>query len=92
MANRLVAVQIFLSRHTGILRSIEASLQAVGFRLHKLPKRSKKIDAQDDCKKLERDMDEFRNNKDGKIEELKVRLIPSGRQAAELTFYFSRLA
>lgn len=28
--------------------------------------------ANDDIKKLERDMDEFKNNKDGKIDELKV--------------------
>lgn len=26
----------------------------------------------DECKKLEKDMDEFKNNKDGKIDELKV--------------------
>ena len=35
--------------------------------------KEKQKDAQNDCKKLERDMDEFKNNKDGKIEELKVR-------------------
>ena len=29
--------------------------------------------AKDECKKLEKDMDEFKNNKDGKIDELKVR-------------------
>ncbi|KAF8803977.1 condensin complex subunit SMC2 [Phlegmacium glaucopus] len=34
--------------------------------------KEKQKDAQDDCKKLERDMDEFKNNKDGKIEELKA--------------------
>ena len=34
--------------------------------------KEKQKDAQDDCKKLERDMDEFKNNKDGKIEQLKV--------------------
>lgn len=28
--------------------------------------------AKDECKKLEKDMDEFKNNKDGKIDELKV--------------------
>ena len=38
--------------------------------------KEKQKDAQDDCKKLERDMDEFKNNKDGKIEQLKVRLFP----------------
>ena len=38
--------------------------------------KEKQKDAQDDCKKLERDMDEFKNNKDGKIEQLKVRLSP----------------
>lgn len=32
--------------------------------------------AKDECKKLEKDMDEFKNNKDGKIEELKVSCIP----------------
>lgn len=31
--------------------------------------------AKDECKKLEKDMDEFKNNKDGKIEELKVSCI-----------------
>lgn len=28
--------------------------------------------ATEDCKRLQRDMDEFKNNKDGKIDELKV--------------------
>ena len=28
--------------------------------------------AKDECKKLERDMEEFKNNKEGKIEQLKV--------------------
>jgi len=28
--------------------------------------------AKEECKKLEKDMDEFKNNKDGKINELKV--------------------
>jgi len=40
--------------------------------------KQKQKEAQEECKKLERDMDEFKNNKDGKIEELKVRAsIPS---------------
>ena len=30
--------------------------------------------AKEECKKLEKDMDEFKNNKEGKIEELKVRV------------------
>ena len=34
----------------------------------------KQQDAKDDCKKLERDMEEFKSNKDGKIDELKVPL------------------
>ncbi len=29
--------------------------------------------AKDECKKLEKDMKEFKNNKEGKIDELKVR-------------------
>jgi hypothetical protein len=33
--------------------------------------------AKDDCKKLEKDMDEFKNNKEGKIDELKVRHVAS---------------
>jgi len=37
--------------------------------------KDKQKEAQEECKKLERDMDEFKNNKEGKIEELKVRLI-----------------
>lgn len=34
--------------------------------------KQKQKDAKEECKQLERDMDEFKNNKDGKIEELKV--------------------
>ena len=34
----------------------------------------KQQDAKEDCKKLERDMEEFKINKDGKIDELKVPL------------------
>ena len=44
--------------------------------------KDKQKEAQEECKKLERDMDEFKNNKEGKIEELKVRL----------TFLFSFLS
>ena len=36
--------------------------------------KQKQQQAKDDIKKLERDMDEFKNNKEGKIEELKVAL------------------
>ncbi|TFK38366.1 condensin complex subunit SMC2 [Crucibulum laeve] len=36
--------------------------------------RQKQLDAQDECKKLERDMDEFKNNKEGKIDELKANI------------------
>lgn len=35
--------------------------------------KDKVSEAQDECKKLERDMAEFKNNKEGKTEELKVR-------------------
>jgi structural maintenance of chromosome 2 len=38
--------------------------------------------AQDECKKLDKDMTEFKDNKEGKIAELKVRLLP-------LSFSFS---
>jgi structural maintenance of chromosome 2 len=38
--------------------------------------KEKQQQAKDDIKKLERDMDEFKHNKEGKIEELKVRLLP----------------
>lgn len=34
--------------------------------------KQKQKDAKDEIKKLEKDMDEFKNNKEGKIEELKV--------------------
>ncbi len=37
----------------------------------------KKKAAQAEVKKLERDMNEFQDNKEGKIEELRVRLMPS---------------
>ncbi|KAF8151802.1 condensin complex subunit SMC2 [Crassisporium funariophilum] len=37
--------------------------------------KQKQKDAQDECKKLERDMDEFKNNKDGKIDELKASIL-----------------
>jgi structural maintenance of chromosome 2 len=33
--------------------------------------------AKEECKKLEKDMDEFKNNKEGKINELKVRCFPT---------------
>lgn len=33
--------------------------------------------AKEECKKLERDMEEFKNNKEGKIEQLKVCLFKS---------------
>jgi hypothetical protein len=36
----------------------------------------KQADAKGLCKKLEKDMNEFKNNKDGKIGELKVRTVP----------------
>lgn len=32
----------------------------------------KQAEANEDCARLQRDMDEFKNNKDGKIDELKV--------------------
>lgn len=35
--------------------------------------------AKEECKKLEKDMDEFKNNKEGKIDELKVSLTSSSR-------------
>ena len=46
---------------------------------------TKQSAAKEECKKLEKDMAEFKNNKEGKIEELKVRpsfahLIPLGSQ------------
>jgi structural maintenance of chromosome 2 len=34
--------------------------------------REKQKTAKEECKKLEKDMAEFKNNKDGKIDELKV--------------------
>lgn len=34
--------------------------------------KTKQSTAKDECKKLEKDMLEFKNNKEGKIEELKV--------------------
>lgn len=37
--------------------------------------RVKQEAAQKECQKLERDMTEFKNNKEGKIDELKVRMI-----------------
>jgi structural maintenance of chromosome 2 len=33
--------------------------------------------AKAECEKLEKDMDEFKNNKDGKIDELKVLFFPN---------------
>jgi structural maintenance of chromosome 2 len=35
--------------------------------------RGKQKTAKEECKKLEKDIAEFKNNKDGKIDELKVR-------------------
>lgn len=35
--------------------------------------KDKQTAAKDECRKLEKDMDEFKNNKEGKIDELKVR-------------------
>ena len=35
--------------------------------------REKQKEAKEECRKLEKDMDEFKNNKEGKIGELKVR-------------------
>ena len=40
-----------------------------------MPIEAAKEKQKDDCKKLEQDMDGFKNNKDGKIEELKIRQI-----------------
>jgi len=34
--------------------------------------KDKQIAAKEECRKLEKDMDEFKNNKEGKIDELKV--------------------
>lgn len=34
--------------------------------------------AQADCKRLEKEMDDFKNNKDSKLKEIKVRLRPFG--------------
>ena len=34
--------------------------------------KDKQVQAKADCKKLEKDMAEFKNNKEGKIDELKV--------------------
>lgn len=34
--------------------------------------KAKRKAAEDECKKLEKDMNEFKNNKDGKLKELKV--------------------
>jgi structural maintenance of chromosome 2 len=40
--------------------------------------REKQTKAKEECRKLEKDMDEFKNNKEGKIGELKVRFfLPS---------------
>ena len=39
--------------------------------------KQKQKDAKDECKKLEKDMNEFKNNKEGKTEELKVGHCPS---------------
>jgi len=48
--------------------------------------KQKQKEAQEECKKLERDMDEFKNNKDGKIEELKVcASVPSDLPTFSLT-------
>lgn len=39
--------------------------------------KARQADAKAECSKLEKDMDEFKNNKEGKITELKVSLDPT---------------
>ena len=47
--------------------------------------------AKEECKKLEKDMDEFKNNKEGKIDELKVRRPSSVSIKYSLTSFITRL-
>ncbi|KAH9475267.1 Structural maintenance of chromosomes protein 2 [Psilocybe cubensis] len=49
----------------GIIDNLRQALQSA---------KDRQQEAKEECKKLERDMDEFKNNKDGKIEELKVNI------------------
>ena len=42
--------------------------------------KQKQADAKSECKKLEKDMDDFKNNKEGKITELKALISKQKRQ------------
>jgi structural maintenance of chromosome 2 len=52
---------------------MEALKQTIsGFKTAVENAKDKQRSAKEECKKLEKDMDEFKNNKEGKIDELKV--------------------
>ena len=62
---------------------LEADVEAAKQRIGELKNaatsaQDRQKQAKDDIKRLERDMDEFKNNKEGKIEELKVRTAAMG--------------
>ncbi len=52
------------------IKSLSQSIEALQKNLRDAKEKQKA--AEQECKKLQRDMDEFKNNKDGKIDELKV--------------------